>query len=560
MKAMLLILTILMFSVNGFAKTKVQKKSSKDAYKFDLNVYYKLKFPDRQKYLEMYVNFTKEVEAEMQAENKSRFDLYNLLFPTADAADASCNTGGIYYEPPCKALTSAQFPDDLKTAFSGCTSNNRCAAYWGLDSSGNGLCWKTEGKKLGEHNATGQCAAQSSPEAIQRLNQALANQYDAKSKALQKALDIDLNKNAGITKFCLDKASNKRKGACAKLAKGVEDFRNKAGGTGTDITTNDQSGKGCTSAEAGAIDAVTRKATDPVWYKMLTMAAAGGCPGGVSYEEMVRKVGICEAYTGDDGAARPNVEEDIRNMDNLRNAIHAFQNQKTPEKGDQWNSFTRYFGVTPDEFKDVLCLKTSGQVYGKVFGDNGSDKLGVNAHGGDGDMFKKRRANFKQCVKNNIKKETINSNGEQIDKFVSKDAGKVCRFKPATANFDDILANPSKYKGKYFFSDNAGGNCYGLDRVSKNCHDIGDWTEKQTNKLFCTAADKGADGTVSMNQKGYFRLNPVHKSDNSVKLVDSENLSKNFMFYEYDCGSSVRCTSENNYCNDKTKEGDAAVK
>ena len=99
MKALLLVLTIFAFSVNSFAKE--QKKSPKGKYKFDINVYYKLKFPDRQKYLQLYVDFVKEIGKDGKIAHKADLDLMQLLFPTADAADGgSADMGGCQLQTP----------------------------------------------------------------------------------------------------------------------------------------------------------------------------------------------------------------------------------------------------------------------------------------------------------------------------------------------------------------------------------------------------------------------------------------------------------------------------
>lgn len=554
MKAMLLIVSILIFSLSGFAKTKAQRKYTKESFKFDQKVYYKLKFPDRAKYLGAYVKFVKEIEADKQAANKSTFDLYKLLFPTADAqiGVTHCLTGGIYYTPPCGTLRETEFPASLKTVFAGCTSNNRCAAYFGLGADGNGFCYQNEG------NATKQCADQSNPEAIGRLNNALANKYDAKSQALQTALNIDL-KNDLIAKECLDKGS--QKGACGRLAASVAEYKKVAGGTGGAATTadgvtpNDQMGKGCTQAEALAVAKATNTSTavgmahDTVWYKMLTMAAQGACPGGVSIEDMMRKVGACQFSVVDRKQGTVDVEKDLRNMDNLRAAVNNFVSGKNVEKGDQLNNFTKYFGVTPDEFKKVFCAPTAGHVYAQVFGPqgNGSGGLQANSLGGD------RRENLKYCVKTNIKKQSFNEQGQMVDRYTAQGA-KTCQFKPASAKFDDMLANPSKYQGKYFFSDNINGNCYSLDKVSKSCADIGSLQERQNSKVYCSQGEAPASpGTISMNSVGYFRLKPVYKSDSSDRIATSNDIASQYMFFEYDCGSNFKqgCGIDNNYCRDE---------
>lgn len=551
MKAILLVLTILAFSVNGFAKGK-SASVKKSKYGFDWTVYYKLKFPDRQKYLQLYVEFVKELEAKNKVAANSEINLMNLIFPEAHAMKYGtdyCITGGIFYTPPCKALRSSEFPESIKPAFSGCTSGNRCAAYFGLDASGNGLCYKSES------SATTECANQSNADAIQRLNTALANKYDPKSRALQTALDIDLKNNL-IDKACL--SASTKGNSCKKLAAAVETYRAKAGITGTtppgtDIMTGD-TGKGCSDAE---LQAITKEkgmmgnrqgVAHPVWYQMLKM---GGLACGRSMEEMQKTMGVCLT---DPRVSLPNVASDIQ-ADNLSAAIRLLENNRTSELTiNQKDAFANYFGMNTDDFKKVFCSKTAGQAY------QSGNSLNYNI-GAGGDAAKARREMFKGCLNSTIEKKTFNENGEKVDRYVSKNHYDVCRFQPARARFEDIISNPDKFKGKYFFSDNTSGNCYGLDKVSRSCSDIGTLKERQNSKLYCSASETPAAGTISTESNAYFRLEPVHKSDNMAAVADGASLTKNYTFYEYNCGSTTpACTSENNYCNDKTKEGDAAVK
>lgn len=533
MKVMLLIAAILMFSLNGFAKVKTQKKSSKDAYSFDIEVYYKLKFADREKYLKLYVDFVKEVDTEKQASHNSQFDLYRILFPTADAAYGKdyCLTGGVFYAPPCNdASRQKLFSEDIKVAFSGCASGNRCAAYFGLDASGNGLCYKNEG------SATSECAKQSNDTTIQKLNQTLANRYDPKAIALQKALDQDLNQNNLIKKYCLDKSA---KGpACKRLAAGVTNYNNKKGGTGTD-TPPAEMGKGCGEAEAQALSKKENKVINPIWHKMLGMSAFS-C--GKPFEDRARNLGVCSLQTE---SPIPNVDRDLSsgNYDNLKAAINDLQNgREVKQNSDGWNSFTNYFGITPAEHKNIFCAKSSKEAWSAM---KDHTKFSVNNPSNDANS-QRRRDQFKKCFFDNIKEETVERNGVKEYQYLSKNHYDVCRFKegqkfePGSPRFNDLVANLAKYKGKMYFSDNRNGNCYALEKVSNNCSDIGDLRERQRSGLSCESDPN--------KTQGYFRLNPVHKSDSSATLTDGKTLFEKFAPFEYNCGENAkRCGADTDY-------------
>lgn len=541
MKALLLVLTIFAFSVNSFAKE--QKKSPKGKYKFDINVYYKLKFPDRQKYLQLYVDFVKEIGKDGKIAQKADLDLMQLLFPTADAADGVCLTGGIYYTPPCGALRSTEFPDEIKSVFSGCTSGNRCAAYFGLDASGNGLCYDTQ------DNATKECQGKSSPEAIQRLNGALANQFDPKARALQKALDIDL-KNDLIETHCLSKSS--KKGACARLASAVETYRSKAGATGAAAPPDagNLGGKGCIEAEVQALESTGKgagKGLNRLWYQMLKSGAiACGAP---SFTAMQQKMGVCEINDSD---VVENVERDLRSgdYDNLLRALNTLENGKPVNaRSDEWKSFTYYMGITPDEFKRVFCAKDTSAAAEAGLGVTKSaagigtedfGKLTITDH-------TNRRDAFKNCVKEVFKKQTVD--GADVKAiYTSNRRNSVCQFKSAKFDPADITGNTAKYTGgKYYLSDNKTGQCYALERAGTDCNSMGNLTERQKGGVYDCKAKNGSTSLPT-----FYRLKPINGGDTSPIVKEGDALLSSFSFQEYDCGGNFKhCGIDNNYCKDE---------
>lgn len=580
MKNVLVLISILFLSFNVLAKSpgKTQgkskanvssKKYAKDAFKFDLRVYYKLKFPDRKKYLMAYVDFIRAVNSELQAKHEVELNLMRLLFPTADAQYGvdHCYTGGIYY-PLSESVSgscgsgykSTYFPEQLKAAFSGCTNNNRCAAYFGVDSSNNGFCFQTEG------NATTECLNQSSPEAIDRLNQLLANKYDAKAIALQKAIELDLRNNNLIAKYCLDKTD--KGGKCAKLSSTVAEFKNKIQSpTSSSITAgNDQNGKGCAQAEIDAINAATGKAkiadrgdakkVSPIWYKMLTMGAQGACPGGVFYDELVQKVGVCKQFSLSE---TPDVEADVRNNDALRDAINVFSSGGTVAKGDQWRTFTNYFGVNPEEFKKVICAKDTATARVETLGVDGDPKkpgLLPNTFGGSGEQFTKRRNQFKSCIADNIKLEP-DSKGES--KWRSNADKNTCHFQQAFSSNKiedtqilDMIDHPEKYKGKYYFADNTTGNCYSLEKATRTCNnEFASMQERSANSFVCPT------GSGALEDYSYFRLSPVHQTGYSDPIMTAKNFKQRFTAFRMDCGSAATapCNADNDYC----REGDSSA-
>jgi hypothetical protein len=540
MKAILLMF-IFLLPLSGFAKTN-KTKYTKDSFKFDERVYYKLKFPDRVKYLKVFIDFAKEIDAPKKV--SSHFDIYRLIFPTADAVYGKdwCLTGGIYYAPPCEKLPATSFSDDIKPAFSNCKNNNRCAAYFGVDSGGNGFCFTNE------KSATTQCASQSSPKAIQDLNQLLANPTDAKAAAMKAALLKDLDSNDFIKKACLDNKT--KKGSCEKLASAIATYKGKAeapnGPLGSDTT-----GKGCNDAEAQAVNAAAGKSgkVNQHWYLMLKTAALA-C--GTTYSAMTQKMGVCE--TEEPGV---NVESDLRSgrYDQMRKALASLENkQSVTPMSDPWKQFTNYMGVTPDEMKKVFCAKSSGLAFKEAVGNDGVGGLTLSAPGGNSEGFKDRRERFKSCVKSTIKKQTVNDRDDgSVDKYLSNRSHSACQFKKASARIEDIIANPSKYQsGKYYFSDNVAGNCYGLSKAASSCSGFS-FNEKRDAEVnnACTRGneEEPAKAGISANANGYLMLSPIHQDGTSKKIVDVKDISSGYAFYEYDCGSSFKhCVQDNDYC------------
>lgn len=535
MKAFLLVLTILMFSVNGFAKGK-SKSAKQDAYKFDFQVYYKLKFPERKKYLEAYIKFAQQVEAQVHAEHKSEFDLFRLIFPTADASYGAsyCFSGGIFYNPrdgkkkdcgpvPAELMT----PPGTSSVMSCPSGQTRCASYFGVDSSNNLLCWSGE-----ERYATVSCGKKSSPEAVERLNQLMANRSSEKGQALNKLLDLELNKNDLIGKYCLER-SNKGKGGCAALAKAVADYRKIAGIAAPPEAGDSVGGRGCADAEVQAIESAGKN-INRVWYQLLKTGTTG-C-NAAAFQNMQQKMGVCEIG---DSALNVDFERDLRSgqFTNLKKSLDNLAVGKNIDsRSDEWKSFTYYMGITPDEFKKIFCAKDTSEAATAALGLTqsaaaiGADNFGQISK----EDHQNRRQAFKSCAQSVFKKQTIDgANVKPI--YTSNRSHSVCQFKTATFNVNDIIQNTGKYTGgKYFFSDNKTGQCYRLEQAGTNCGSIGSHAERSNSGVVC-----GANSGTTLPT--YYKLTTIGGGDSSTAIVkEGETLRSSFMFQEYDCGSTAR--------------------
>ncbi|MCC6137004.1 MAG: hypothetical protein IT287_00090, partial [Bdellovibrionaceae bacterium] len=229
----------------------------------------------------------------------------------------------------------------------------------------------------------------------------------------------------------------------------------------------------------------------------------------------------------------------------LKVAINDIQNgREVKPNTDGWISFTNYFGVTPVEFKNVFCSKSSEDAWKAMKRPEMSNSQSSDP------TSKRRRDEFKKCFYDNIEEKTVERDGVKSIQYVSKNHYDVCRFKdgqkfePGSPRFTDIVANLGKYKGKMYFTDSSNGNCYALENVAGRCNEIGDLKERQRSMEKKTLVCENDPNKA----QGYFRLTPVHKSDSSATLVDGKTLFEKFAPYEYNCGSNpVRCGADTDY-------------
>lgn len=311
MKAMLLILTILMFSLNGFAKVKTKK--IKPQLKFTSEVYYRLSHKNRIKYLQAFIDLAVQMEKDkkrLNAQNDS-LDLYNLLFPSAEATGRVCLAGGVFFEQPTgvsncdREMTT--LPDAVRTAdaagtpslasFYTCGAEKRCASYFGVNSSGQGFCFSTF------RNATTECqTASAAANGTQNLAGRLAN-CGANAdfcRVFRNAMTRDQERMAA---YC---DAGRSAGACRRAREAVAALTS-AGVTpaGTAPSPVLDPTSGCSERDLQAIQGRElgsslerqlgfQRNADSMWMYLANIAQYA-CGGHRDPQEILRTVGVCEA-------------------------------------------------------------------------------------------------------------------------------------------------------------------------------------------------------------------------------------------------------------------------
>lgn len=311
MKAMLLILTILMFSLNGFAKTKLRKV--KPQLKFTAEVYYKLSYQDRMKYLQAFIDIAVEME---KAKNKTSashksFDLYSLLFPSAEANGHVCLAGGIFFDRPAGVTNCDRemttLPDSVRTAdaagspslasFYTCGPEKRCGSYFGVNTSGQGFCFTNF------RSATSECqAASTAGNGVQNLASRLANcsANGPFCNTFRTAMTRDQEKMAA---YC---DAGRSAGACRRARETIASLTaltggNPAAATPTPImdATSGCSERDLQAMQGEAFGSIERQLgfernSDTLWMYMANMAQHA-CGTYRDPQQILSVIGVCQA-------------------------------------------------------------------------------------------------------------------------------------------------------------------------------------------------------------------------------------------------------------------------
>ncbi len=311
----LLLISMLFVQLPIFAEAKSASKSKvSDAnvkLKFDPKVYYRLSHKNRLKYLQIFSDLAVQME---KADKKNRktadsdfyYDLQNLLFPRADAqATVVCLNGGIFFDKPasaasCSAATTvpeASTPSELSTFFT-CGAASRCAAYFGVDSAGQGFCFDNAS------SATSQCQAKSTAANGQtnlrdKLNNCSANQpmcgVFQRAMAMDSAkIDQYCNANRNTATYCQTART-----AATSMNVAAATFASAPGATPLDATSgcsemHTRMGSSTIAGDSLSQQMGFQRPPDAYWMYLVTVAS-NACPIRKDTSEILKAVGMCES-------------------------------------------------------------------------------------------------------------------------------------------------------------------------------------------------------------------------------------------------------------------------
>ncbi|MBY0383869.1 hypothetical protein K2X05_01810 [bacterium] len=563
MKYVLVLISILFLSFNVLAKSpgKTQGKSKanisakKMKIQFDPDVYYKLSPGKRSEYLQIFIDLSAKLEqlnAKKDRKSAMHFfynELQDILFPKADAdTNGVCLNGGIFFEytGACPTEIPEAYRFSSLAPYYSCGLNQRCAAYFGVDSSGQGFCYtnssgatadcksKSEaaGGKAELQKLLASCAPTSSGATVASVT-ATAN---AKCSAFRDSMARD---SANMARYCISDNSTTPWCQAAQESFNAVTSTAAASAGSTAVVPASEIGRGCTQAEVESINSTLpkkqlqigpnstvdlSKKVDPLWHQLLVIGSSGGCSGGISYDNMLRRVGRCQSPMASD----IDVEAEKRNNDALNDAINMLTSGQEIKNGDQLREFRDFFGISPTEFKSFFCASsTSGAM--TAFGNR---LMKESSPGGSSD-YKARRNRFKSCVSSSVKLEA-NSAGEQV--WRSNMSNNTCSFRPAVIpNIFSLITNPERYRGKIYFSEKGSMNCFGFESARAD------------------GAARATPGTVAENVPSFVQLAPLPGSSYRGQSISTTALNEKFTAYELSCSPSPDerlCGIDNNYCRD----------
>lgn len=358
MKAMLLILTILMFSLNGFAKTKVNKVE-KNVLQFNFALYKKMTNAERSKYLKSIYSLVEAGNATKPSKS-AYFDLQSLLFSTSHASDYICFNGGLPYTVPngSEAICNTTPPPANPNATSLVTcpaGQNRCSLALGLGTDNKGACWSSAGI------ATTQCRRALGEGALTRLETQLNQCVGAATRTAQgidcRQLNAALQSDTALlADYC---ASGQHRSLCETVRREISAVQSRATGRpdpASPTIDTSTANAGCASAEYSVLDSAYRRQTgqsiDPRWLSLVSLTQEGcSMSGNFSLINQLEKFGACTARSG---SSPQDVERALQARPTLSSALQKIRTGQTlnPQEVGQFRDF---YGISPVEFRDLFC-------------------------------------------------------------------------------------------------------------------------------------------------------------------------------------------------------------
>lgn len=291
-------------TVNG-SKNKKAVDSAKFKLKFDTQVYYKLSHKNRLKYLQVFADLAVQAEKAQEKNKKTAsgnfyFELQKILFPVAEADGAVCLNGGIFYERPSSGCGSV-IPESHRfanlTSYYTCGMEKRCAAYFGVDSSGQGFCYTSSA------GATAECRDKSAAANGQSNLRDLLNNCSANSEkcsAFQQAMAAD---QAKIEQFCAGDQNSRA--YCQAARTSIANFTSTPGVLPTaPATAMLDATSGCSEVNMQAVTGsgfgtLQRQLgfdrnVDSYWMYLASMAQHA-CGTYKDMQQVLKVVGVCQA-------------------------------------------------------------------------------------------------------------------------------------------------------------------------------------------------------------------------------------------------------------------------
>lgn len=552
MKAILLILTLCMIPMSGFAKGKRAKLPVR--MKFTPYVYYKLDHKGRIKYLNAFIEVAREADKKLRAEGKPEkfMDIFDFMIPHADAAGNVCLLGGIYFDKPagvnnCNDVTKVpsdfQFNDlnsfyKNSTATPNCKPENRCAAYFGVNSSGDGLCFKSAG------NATSECYAESKKQdgvknLASILNNCSANQ--AKCSAFQKAMAKEQEK---LSAYC---DAHSKSGACKKAKETIASLTGDAAKVPAGVLVDNKTG--CTDGNLGQMNADNpdslakqlnmKNGVDPYWYQLARLGSLA-CDSSkkMSTEEIFKNVGVCEARSGAEAACQApqselgkciNGEIEKMGQDAFRKAVADADSSLCKTSWGGATTCTK--GNNPLEIRNAI---ESGKIEGfekvvaKMCPSQGKSFTDCRARSGGAGL--EAKPDVTRLLRNTVEAESAVRNLESFQNLTDgQKAGFEKFFGISPEEFKSVFCAKSPEAArmnaeKAFFAKGAGDN-----PVRARMQACAQETVKETKRFM-----SGATKTDT-------RSNYQDRACNQVKITniregDLNTGMKNYLYYEKDTG------------------------
>jgi hypothetical protein len=331
-----------------YSKVNIQKIKAG----FDAKYYYQLSYANRLKYLQEIQGFM--VTASKGTKKKFKTSFYEeILLNFSVAEDKLCFSGGIpYISSTCGTLPGSFAINDY--TISSCPSDSqRCSMGFGLSTDGKVLCYKN----TDEGKATSICREQSAvatdgKTAVDRLNDQLTRCEPVRysnSRCANLINSLEADTKALDTNACTAYPS-----LCKSMKERVEKLNriSTASSAATQAPLNDD---GCAEAEEKLSqqmlgEKLSTQNINKKWLKLVSMSS-NACPNGRDLESQLRKFGACTLPDSTES-----VEGDISNNSDLQAAIGALSSNGVYEVDSrQSNSFKRYFGVSPTEYKKLFC-------------------------------------------------------------------------------------------------------------------------------------------------------------------------------------------------------------